>query len=283
LSAAPEYLARAAEAVDAFLDAVVPAAEAPPGALHGAMRHLLFPGGKRLRPALALAACEACGRPAERALPVAAAVELIHTYSLVHDDLPCMDDDSERRGRPTVHVAYGEAVAVLAGDALQALAFEVLARGGRDHPAQEALEVVSDLAAVAGSRHLVGGQVDDLAFAADAVEDPAGRVESVHRRKSAALIAASIVNGARFGGAGPERLACLQKFGEEVGTAFQIADDLLDRDGHEPCSLVPVLGVAGAEARAEALLESALARIRDLDDRAGPLRDLAVAAVRRNR
>ena len=243
---APEYIAARTEAVDAYLDAVVPAPETPPERLHGAMRHLLFPGGKRLRPAFACAACEAVGGDPKRALPAAAAVELIHTYSLVHDDLPCMDDDVERRGQPTVHVAYDEATALLAGDALQALAFEVLAREAANTGAASALKALEDIARAASSRALVGGQVDDLAFEPGGAGE-AGRVESVHRRKSAALIAAAITAGARLGGAGDAVVDRLAKFGEETGVAFQIADDVFDQDDGEPCSLVQGSGSGWGE------------------------------------
>jgi len=273
---AEAYLAEAASRVDRFLDEALPRADEPPARLHAAMRHLLLPGGKRLRSALAFAAAEAAGAPPERALPAAAAVELIHTYSLVHDDLPCMDDDSERRGRPTVHVAFGEATAVLAGDALQAAAFAVLAGAGDGGAALAALR---ELAVAAGSHQLVGGQHDDLDFAS---ADP-DAVEDVHRRKTAALIAASVAAGARLGGAPPDLLARLRRFGEAVGLAFQIADDLLDDGAPEPCSMVALLGRAGARARAEALLEQALAELEDLGERAEPLRELARFAVRRER
>jgi geranylgeranyl pyrophosphate synthase len=244
------------------------------------MRHLVFPGGKRLRPGFAFAGCEALGAPPERALPAALAVELVHTYSLIHDDLPCMDDDATRRGRPTVHVAYGEATALLAGDALLALAFETLAGAARESGAEAALACTRALAAAAGSRQLVGGQVDDLAIAAGAAASPE-LVESVHRRKSAALIAASVVCGARLGGAGPDVLENLAGFGREVGVAFQIADDVLDADRGEACSSVAVLGLAGARARAEGLLAGALRRLDGMGEKASALRMLAEMAVRR--
>ena len=276
------YLRERGELVDGFLEQVLPKSGTVPPALAQAMRHLVFPGGKRLRPALAFAAAEAVGAPPERALALAAAVELVHTYSLVHDDLPCMDDDDERRGRPTVHVAYGEAVAVLAGDALLALAFEVLAtQGARDACPERALGALRDLAEAAGARALVGGQVDDLELSE--VPADAARIESVHRRKSAALIAASVVGGARQAGADAARLARLRRFGEDVGVAFQIADDLLDKDEDGACSLVRVLGEDGARARAEALLQTALAQLDDLGEKAEPLRELARFAVRRDR
>jgi len=277
---APDYIAAATARVDRVLERSVPAATDPPTALHAAMRHLLFPGGKRLRPALAFAACEAVGGSADQALPAAAAVELIHTYSLVHDDLPCMDDDDERRGLPTVHVAFVEAVAVLAGDALQALAFEELARATDRAAADVLLAVAHDVACASSSRGLVGGQADDLAFARGGA-DEAGRVESVHRRKSAALIAASITAGARLGGATAAQVDRLRKLGEEVGVAFQIADDVLDGEDDEPASLARVLGEPAARVRAEALLEDALARIADLGPEADALRELSRFAVRR--
>ena len=244
------------------------------------MRHLIFPGGKRLRPALALAAAEAVGAAPERALPVAVAVELVHTYSLIHDDLPCMDDDELRRGRPTVHVAFGEAKAVLAGDALLAVAFFVLTTAECDHPAPQLLAAARDLAEAAGSLRLVGGQIDDLRF--EPQERDAARIESVHARKSAALIAAAIVGGARLGGGGPAELAGLRRFGEAIGIGFQIADDLLDAPRAEACSLVRSIGAPAARARAEALLAEALGELDGFGERAEPLREIARHAVRRS-
>lgn len=264
--------------VEAVLERVLPPADRSPAALHGAMRHIVFPGGKRLRPALAMAAAEAVGAPARAALPIAAAVELVHAYSLVHDDLPCMDDDATRRGRPTVHVAWDEATAVLAGDALQSLAFEVLLA---EADAALAARVGADLARAIGASGLVGGQVDDLAAPGRSAD--ADAILRVHARKSAALIGAAVAGGARLGGADDERVAEMQRFGRETGIAFQIADDLLDADEDEGCSLVPLLGVASCRARAESLLERALARTEALGDRAEPLRELARFAVRRDR
>ncbi len=155
---AREYMRDRVPLVDAALEKLLPGAEEPPVALHRAMRHLLFPSGKRFRPMLALAAAEAVGGSPQAALPVATAVELIHAYSLIHDDLPCMDDDALRRGRPTVHIAFGEAIAVLAGDALQSLAFEVLAGAAIDGNAVAVNQALCGLATAAGSRQLVGGR-----------------------------------------------------------------------------------------------------------------------------
>ena len=273
------YLLERAPWVERALDGAIPPASAAPGALHAAMRHLLFPGGKRLRPALALAAAEAVGAPPERALPVAVAVELVHTYSLIHDDLPCMDDDAVRRGRPAVHVEFGDAIAVLAGNALLAAAFTALAQPNGEDAALR-LAAARDLAEAAGSTRLVGGQVEDLAFDR-ARADPAG-VEAVHAMKSAALLAAAIVGGARLGGAGDETLAGLRRCGEAVGIAFQIADDLLDQGEDEGCSLVTLVGPKAARARAEELLALALSELEPLGERAEPLRELARYAVRRD-
>ena len=275
------YLAERGALVERALEAALPPASDPPQALHAAMRHLVFPGGKRLRPALAFAAAEAVGSPVDAALPLAAAVELVHTYSLVHDDLPCMDDDAERRGRPTVHVAFGEATAVLAGDALLACAFETLAGAPGAPGGERRLAALRELAAAAGSRALVGGQVDDLLF--DAGRADAASVESIHERKSAALITASIVGGAWLGGADAELVARLRRFGRAVGVAFQIADDLLDAEEESTgCSLVPLLGLERARARAEALLAAGLEEIEELGLQAEPLRALAHFAVRRD-
>ncbi|MEM7412515.1 MAG: polyprenyl synthetase family protein [Myxococcota bacterium] len=274
---APRYLEACQPLVEAALDAALPPEGEPPARLHAAMRHLVFPGGKRLRPALALAAAEAVGGKREAALPAAVAVELVHVYSLIHDDLPCMDDDVERRGRPTVHVAFDEATAVLAGDALLTRAFGVLVEDAGDDDFARRLDAVRTLSDAAGAAGLVGGQVDDLAGDA---KDTAS-VESVHARKSAALIAASITCGARLAGADGTRLATLHEAGLAAGIAFQIADDLLDAEDEEDCSLVPVLGADGARARATELLANALDPLDRMGEPAEPLRGLLRYAVER--
>ncbi len=273
------YLADRLPGVEQALEAALPKPGACPEPLARAMRHLVFPGGKRLRPAFALAAAEAVGAPHERALPVAVAVELVHTYSLVHDDLPCMDDDDLRRGRPTVHMAWGEAEAVLAGDALQALAFEVLlAAPGAD--AEATRDAARELARAAGAGGLVGGQLDDLHFDR-ACADP-GVIESVHARKTAALFAFAISSGARLAGADADSVGRLRDFGLRLGIAFQIADDALDADSDDACSYVRAVGAAAAQARAEALLEAGLRALDRFGEPAEPLRALARSAVRRS-
>jgi geranylgeranyl pyrophosphate synthase len=212
--------------IEAALEQLVPPAGEPPARLHAAMRHALFPGGKRLRPVLGLLGCAATGGDLERALVACAAVECLHTYSLVHDDLPCMDDDALRRGRPTCHVAFDEATALLAGDALLTLAFEGVARGGA--------EAVLTLARAAGSLGMVGGQMEDLA--AEGTTPDLERVHWIHDRKTGALIAASLLVGAQAGAAIGTRLpdALVQRlrdYGERLGRAFQIVDDCLDLTG----------------------------------------------------
>jgi geranylgeranyl pyrophosphate synthase len=273
------FLAESARRVDAQLARDLEGAQAPP-ALLAAMRHLIFPGGKRLRPAVVFAACRAAGGPLDAALGSAVAVELLHTYSLIHDDLPCMDDDRVRRGRPTVHIAHGEAMAVLAGDALQALAFETLARseGGAG------LGGVAELARAAGASQLVGGQADDLAFAGPADRAAlADEIASIHRRKTAALFAASAALGARSAGAPRDLRERLTRTGEAMGLAFQIADDCLDRNRDEACSVLRVHGPEEALARASEGVEGALEELRELGEAAEPFRQLARFAVRRDR
>ena len=210
--------------IEATLEALVPAQTQPPERLHAAMRYALFPGGKRLRPVLAMLGCEVTGGDPERVLESAAALELLHTYSLGHDDLPCMDDDALRRGRPTCHRAFDEATAVLAGDALLTLAFAAVAGGG--------VPAVRTLAQAAGSLGMVGGQAADLE-AEGASEPGLDQVQWIHDHKTGCLIAASLVVGAQAGGGDLAGLTDLDRFGRLVGRAFQIADDCLDLTGSE--------------------------------------------------
>jgi geranylgeranyl diphosphate synthase type II len=219
------YLTQRCQIIDVALDQCIPSAETRPVSLHKAMRHSVFAGGKRLRPILTLAAAEACGGTIEKAMPSACAVECLHTYSLIHDDLPCMDDDDMRRGVPTCHIVFGEAIALLAGDALQALAFELTAQT----PATSrhtAASLVSELARTAGSLHLVGGQVADLE--GEQKKLPLDDLRFVHEGKTAALLTTSITLGAMSADATPEQLQALHDFGMATGLAFQIIDDILD-------------------------------------------------------
>ncbi|MBC8188392.1 MAG: polyprenyl synthetase family protein, partial [Proteobacteria bacterium] len=276
--------------IDRALEARFQDAAGLPPRLRDAMRHLLFPGGKRLRPVFALAAAEAVGGRAAVAMPIAVAVELVHTYSLIHDDLPCMDDDALRRGRPTVHIAYDEATAVLAGDALLAEAFAALTASAAERAeAEAALFAVRTLAEAAGAAGLVGGQVDDLLFSSESESESEtqgtdyARLASIHSRKTAALFQAAILGGAALAGASESERTTLDAFARDVGIAFQIADDLLDADSEEAASILRVQGIEDAKQDAEGLLDRALLRIEDLCERAEPLRELARFAVRRKR
>lgn len=206
--------------VDATLDAAMPAEDVRPARLHEAMRYSVFGGGKRLRPALVRLVAEAFGGPLEAAAAPAAAVELIHTYSLVHDDLPAMDDDDLRRGRATCHVVYGDALAILVGDALQSLAFELVASG------QRAGESVRTLATAAGSLGMVGGQVLDIESDDGAIDWAA--VSELQSLKTAAMLRASAELGGIAAGAGEAELALVRQFGMSLGRAFQVVDDVLD-------------------------------------------------------
>lgn len=199
-----------------------------PERLREAMAYSLLAGGKRLRPLLTMVACEACGGDVRAALPAACALEMVHTYSLIHDDLPAMDDDDLRRGRATNHKVYGEALAILAGDALLTLAFEVVARDVQ--PPAVAAACCADLANASGECGMVAGQVVDLEAEHTGVTDVA-HLEGIHRRKTGRLLTCGLTMGARIAGADGESLHRLQEFGRCVGLAFQIADDLLDISG----------------------------------------------------
>ncbi len=220
-----EYLSERCQMVDAALDRFIPSVEQRPATIHKAMRHSVFAGGKRLRPILSLAAAEACGGSLEDAMPAACAVESLHTYSLIHDDLPSMDNDDFRRGVPTCHKVFGDGIAILAGDALQALAFELVAQT----PATsryDAASLVRELALTAGSLHLVGGQVADLE--GEGKRLPLEDLRYIHESKTAALLTTSLKLGAMSANAAPEYLAAVQRFGMCTGLAFQIIDDILD-------------------------------------------------------
>ena len=220
------YLSTQAKAVNDALEQILPPETERPARLHQAMRHSVFAGGKRLRPALCIAACEACGGTADQALAAASALELFHTSTLIHDDLPAMDDDTLRRGRPTCHVAFDEATAILAGDALLILAFEVLAKVPGTGNA-----LALELARTAGSRGVIAGQSEDLA--AEGQSPDANTVEYIHLNKTATLIRASCVMGGQCAEADSQCLKDLTSFGENIGLAFQLIDDLLDESSTE--------------------------------------------------
>ena len=287
-----------ADQVEAELDHWLPRPEATrdPSRLHEALRYSALGGGKRVRPALCLLAAEAVGGSAARALPAGAALELIHVYSLVHDDLPAMDDDDLRRGRATCHKAYSEWLAILVGDGLQARAFEVLARAYQDDPGL-GLDLVRLLSEAAGAEEgMVHGQALDMG-AAGSQGDERG-LEALHRQKTGALLRASVLMGARVGGAlpGEPRWEALDAYARALGLAFQVADDVLDctastatlgktagKDAAQGKVTYPaLLGLPGARAKAAALRDEALRHVEGLGPAAEPLRALARYVVERS-
>ncbi len=279
--------------VEAALERCLPSRDQPPQRLHEAMRYAVLGGGKRVRPLLAFAAGEAVGASAERVEAVACAVELIHAYSLVHDDLPCMDDDVLRRGRPTVHVEFDEATALLVGDALQAAAFELVSNvpAGGDHGGQ--LELVRLLAQAAGSRGMAGGQAIDLASVGKSLTLP--ELEFMHILKTGALIRASVTLGARCGSPSPAALDRLDHYAKVIGLAFQVVDDTLDaaastatlgktagKDAEQgKPTYVSLLGLARSRELAEELRGEAHNALAEFDARADMLRELADFVVLR--
>ena len=259
------------------------------------MRYSVFAGGKRVRPILLLAAAGAVGGDGEAVLPAACAMEFVHTYSLIHDDLPAMDDDDYRRGQPTSHKVFGEAVAILAGDALLTCAFEVMAGPDLTNRFAPAvlLEATHCLAHAAGFSGMVGGQVVDMA--SEGREVPRDVLEYIHRHKTAALLGAAVTIGGLLGGGSAPQLAALKRYGRATGLAFQIADDVLDVEGdsaalgkqvgqdekHGKATYPALLGMEASRQRAAALLNEALAALSDFDIGAERLRQLARFIVNR--
>jgi geranylgeranyl pyrophosphate synthase len=249
------FLTAARARVDAALERVLPSPPACPAIVSEAMRYSVFAGGKRLRPILTLAAAAAVDGTSDAALPAACAIELIHTYSLIHDDLPAMDDDTLRRGRPTLHVVYGDGIAILAGDGLHAEAFTLLAREPVSDDAdviRRKLRVARLVGEAAGAGGMVGGQAIDLQAAGQApghaVTLDADGLRVMHALKTGALIRASAVSGAIMAGAGDETIAAIDAYGSAVGLAFQIVDDILDVEG-DPSSLGKTAGKDAASAK----------------------------------
>jgi len=252
--------------VDAALEHAIPKAAALPQVVHEGMRYAVFSGGKRFRPLLCLGACEAVGAPPRAALPVACAIELIHTYSLVHDDLPAMDNADERRGQPTCHRKFGEGNAILIGDALLTLAFELLSRNGTPN----SLAIIRAISQACGTAGLIGGQVLDL----QVISQPRGSTEQLLRdialRKTGALMAASVIAGGLAAGAGPDQVKRLQRYGHGAGLAFQLIDDVHDEEG-----LAQLLGRDDARRQAHELLGRAVQALEPFGRRAEGLRELA--------
>lgn len=266
-----------------------------PETIRKSMLYSLEAGGKRLRPILVMAGAEAVGGTAERVLSAAVAVEMIHTFSLIHDDLPSMDDDSLRRGKPTNHVVFGEATAILAGDGLIAEAFYVLSepRSGCDCRLQ--METIRDIAAATGGRGMTGGQIIDMEAEGHLISE--SELNRLHICKTGALISASVQAGARLCNAKPEQLTLLGKYGDAIGLAFQIADDILDIEGdekllgkdigsdeeNEKSTYPAILGMDASKAKAVELVDQAVSLLSTFDHRAEPLRLIAKYIIERDR
>lgn len=289
------YLKKRREIVDRSLEALVPPASTFPPPVFDAMRYSLFAGGKRVRPILAIAAAEALGAKIAGLLPVAGALELIHTYSLIHDDLPAMDNDDLRRGLPTCHKVYGDAIAILAGDALLNLAFEVLSdpRRLRSVPAARMLTIMAEIARASGVFGMIGGQVVDMESEGKDVDFPT--LEYIHTHKTGALLRASVRVGAMYGKANEQRLRALTRYGEYIGLAFQITDDILDLTGTQEeigkdvasdlkkgkKTFPSFYGLAESRKRAREVSDRAILALKNFDAQANPLRELARYIVTR--
>ena len=279
--------------VEGALEAALPASHLAPDELHRAMRYAVLGGGKRMRPTLVFAAAHALGIADEQVLAAACAVELIHAYSLVHDDLPAMDDDDLRRGQPSCHRAFGEATAILAADAMQALAFQLLAEDPRHSPEQR-VAMVALLARAAGSRGMVGGQSMDLAAEGQALQLP--ELENLHIHKTGALIRAATLLGAATLAADDSRRRALERYGQCIGLAFQIHDDILDVEGdtatlgkthgaddaRDKSTYPALLGLAEAKREARRYCSEAQEAVAVLGESAQPLHLLAERIISRN-
>jgi len=289
------YLARKRDLVDKALEKLVPPAKTFPTSVHEAMRYSLFAGGKRVRPILAIAAAEAVGANTAGLLPIAGSLELIHTYSLIHDDLPAMDDDDLRRGRPTCHKVYGEAIAILAGDGLLNRAFEILSDSRRlkAMSANRLLAVIREISTASGVFGMVGGQVVDMESEGKDVDFPT--LEYIHTHKTGALIRSSVRTGALYAKAGKRQFTALTHYGEMVGLAFQIADDILDITGKQEeigkdvgsdlkkgkKTFPGFYGLEESRRRAVEVVDRAVSSLKGFDRKADPLRELAKYIVNR--
>ncbi len=283
------YLQERQGLVNRTLEEILPKGRGPAFRVVEAMHYSLFAGGKRLRPILCLAGAEAVGGDRSEALPVACALEMIHTYSLIHDDLPAMDDDDLRRGHPTCHKKFDDATAILAGDGLLTEAFRVMAEAAAPFsgPQDVLLEVIQLIAAAAGHQGMVGGQMLDLM--AEGRQVAVKELETIHRLKTGALLTASVRSGALLGGGTRQEITLLTRYGEKFGLAFQITDDILDVEGdsaemgkaagadakRQKATYPGLLGPEQAKTWAHQLVESAVADLTPLGERAAPLQELA--------
>jgi geranylgeranyl diphosphate synthase type II len=290
------YLATKRELIDRKLDSLLKYSPKSITPLEESIRYSALSGGKRLRPILMIAASEAFGGKDDKVLPIACALEMIHTYSLIHDDLPCMDDDSLRRGVPTNHNVYGEAVAVLAGDALLTDAFNITIKEGLAAGLRPKIlaEVVAELSGAAGSNGMIRGQAIDLAL--EGISDVSvDQVEKMHLLKTGALIEAAVTIGAKIAGASDKETKKLSTYSRSLGLAFQIVDDILDIVGgnligkeigadarNKKTTYPELVGLKKSKRKAEDLTKKAIKSLKDLDDKAAPLREIAIYLVDRN-
>ena len=285
------YLQEKREIVDSALERYLPKKEEFTSNLHKAIQHSLFAGGKRIRPILSIASYEAVGGKGERILPFACALEMIHTYSLIHDDLPAIDNDDYRRGKPTCHKVFGEAIAILAGDGLLTEAFRLMTnQPAEDHHSSDGgviLDLVNEVARAAGVLGMVGGQVVDVESEGKAVD--LSTVQYIHSHKTGAMILASVRVGAKLGGAKGEILNALTRYGESLGLEFQIADDILNVEGKAAlmgkktgsdlsrgkATYPSVLGVEESRKKGRELVELSVDALKQFGPEADPLREIA--------
>lgn len=289
------YIAECQQLIEQALDDALPSKIVFPPKIHEAMRYSLFARGKKIRPILCLAGSEACGGGRREVLPVACALEMIHTFSLIHDDLPAMDNDNLRRGVPTSHKEFGEALAILAGDALLSQAFVLLGKLKDSHPEPiRVLEIIQDIAEASGSLGMVGGQVLDIEAEGEKIDLKALR--KLHQLKTGRLIAVSVTSGAKIVTKDIEKLAALERYGEAVGLAFQIADDILDIEGgselgkdigsdmeNHKATYPSLLGLEEARKAAHTAKEEALGTLKDFGPEADPLREISAFIVERKK
>ncbi len=297
------YLASKRELVDRKLDSLLKYSPKNTSPLEESIRYSALSGGKRLRPILMIASNEAFGGKEEMVLPIACAIEMIHTYSLIHDDLPCMDDDSLRRGIATNHNVYGEAVAVLAGDALLTDAFNIMVREGLSSGLRPKIltEIVGDISHAAGSKGMIKGQSIDLTLEGtklvlEGTKDVSvGQVEKMHSLKTGALIEVSVTVGAKIGGANDKQIKKLVTYAKALGLAFQIVDDILDIEGgkstgkevgadarNKKTTYPELVGLKRSKRKAQELTKKAFKALKDFDDKATPLREIALYLADRN-
>jgi geranylgeranyl diphosphate synthase type II len=290
------YLEEKRHLVDKFMDTALPPEGAYPQSLHQAMRYSLFAGGKRLRPILVIASFEAVGgKKSAWLLPVASAMELIHTYSLIHDDLPAMDNDDYRRGKPTSHKVFGEAIAILAGDALLTLAFGLIThkKPPRGQISDQLIRIVHEVAWGAGFGGMIGGQAADILSEGKEVDQ--STLEYIHRHKTAVLIRTSVKAGAILAGATKPQLAALARYGEDIGLAFQVVDDVLDIEGSQEelgknvrsdsskgkKTYPDFFGLSESKRKAKILVEQAIESLSRFNQKADPLRAIAHYIIER--